>query len=108
MKNHHLDLLRIAKANFVVLFFFLCLSANGQSQFGVRTGINHVFAKESSILHSSDNINYTQQIDFLGQSSSKSVGMFYRRNFKFVFVEADLMYSTYKSRYRILDFRCWS
>jgi len=103
MKNHHFDLLKVIKPTLVVVLFFIGLSANAQSRFGVKTSINHVFAKEATILHSSDNISYTHQVDFLSQSSAKSLGLFYKKNFNFLFVEADVMYSTYKSQYRILD-----
>lgn len=103
MKSLQLDLLKKIKVSLVFAILTLSVTVNAQSKFGVKASVSHVFAKPTSVLHSSNGWTYTNQVYFLGQSGARSVGLFWKKNLDFLFIEADVSYASYTAQYKILD-----
>lgn len=104
MKNQHIFLNNnISRAFLSIIFVFVFITVQSQSRIGIKTSLGFKLNSSESVLHSSDNIMYTDRIEFLGETTTKSLGLFLRKQSDFIFIEADVMYSTYQSRFSIQD-----
>lgn len=103
--KHHLQFLNshLSKSFFTMVLVIIGMNIQAQTRIGVKTSLGLKLNSEEAVLHSSDNIMYTDQIKFLGQSSTKSIGLFIRKQSDFLFLETDLMYSTYQSSFSVQD-----
>ena len=104
MKNQQFFLnSNISKTFLTIIFAFVFITAQSQSRVGIKTSLGFKLNSSESVLHSSDNIMYTDRVEFIGESTTKSLGLFVRKQADFIFLEADVMYSTYQSRFSIQD-----
>jgi len=104
MKNQQFLLDRnISKTFLTIIFAFAFITLQSQSRIGIKTSLGFKLNNSESVLHSSDNIRYTDRVEFLGESTTKSLGLFVRKQSDFIFLEADVMYSTYQSSFSIQD-----
>lgn len=86
-----------------IVFACIFISAHAQTKIGIKTALGFKLDTPVSVLHSSDNLMYTDRVDFLGESNTKSLGLFVRKQADFLFIEADVMYSSYQSQFSIQD-----
>ncbi len=98
------DILYLIKAFALLLLLTLSTLVNGQSKFGVKSAYGIFNASPSSIMHSHDGLVYSEEITFIENQSSSSLGFFFVKDFDRLFFQFDLLYSQYDALYSILFF----
>ncbi len=106
MKYHHHFQTRILNKLVFLTFLGLLFTQQSfsQTRFGVKTGYTNYLTKSASALHSADNLTYSHRVDYLGQSNSKTVGLYYRKQFNFLFTEVSLNYTSFNRSFKLYEF----
>jgi len=85
----------------VCCFILLNLSINAQSRFGVKASYEVHLSSPSYTDFSRDGIIYHNRINFLENTNGQAVGLFFNRQFNFLFLQGDLLYNQYNSLYMV-------
>jgi hypothetical protein len=86
----------------MAVILLLSVGSNAQTKIGIKTSFTKSLTENVSVMHSSNGLQYTDVVSFEGQSDFLSYGLYYRRDFDFLFLEADILFSSFDRQYSIL------
>ncbi len=87
--------------------FILLLGSYGvsaQSTFGVKVALGTLQASETESMVSTDGIVVSHNLKFLDYSNANSIGLYANKEANFLFVQAEVLYTTYKANYSIISY----
>ncbi len=87
------------------LFFSLVLLSGqrlvAQSKFGIKASYEIYQSHPSSVEYSEDGFVYHNRINFIETQNGQALGLFYNKQFDFLFFQIDILYNRYQSIYKI-------
>jgi len=87
----------------MLLLLLLALSSYGRSQtkFGVKSAYGIFKASPSHIMYSNDGLYYSEKIQFIENRNATSLGLFFVKDFDFLFFQIDALYTKYDALYGV-------
>ena len=95
--------LSFAAIGSILILSIICCSTSIQTQtkFGVKAGVSTFGSNVSMYKFSQDGIRYTADIHFIGNTNKKSIGVFWVKDFDFLFLQVDALYGAYQSQFLV-------
>lgn len=88
----------------IIAFLFSGLSLSAQNNIGVKVAAGKVIAGETSAAIISSENRITHDIEFVDFTTSKSVGIYANRDFGFLFVQGEALYTNYNANYMVRSY----
>ena len=104
MKKIKLQKLNVIKLAALALLLLIACNVEAQTKFGVKSTYGIFSTKTSNTLVSTNGISYSEDLRFISNSNSKSLGVFFIKDFKPLFIQTDLLYTSYNSKYMVQQF----
>jgi len=88
----------------IIAFLFSGLSLSAQNTIGFKVAAGKVIAGETSAMIINQESRITHDVDFLNFSPSKSIGIYANRDFGFLFVQGEALYTSYSANYLVRSY----
>ena len=88
----------------IVAFLLAGLSTSAQNKLGIKVSAGHIMADETSALIINEDNRITHDISFMEYTPAKSVGMYANKDFGFLFVQGEVMYTNYSTKYLVRSY----